>query len=485
MGYKVGVDRKQLSLLPASLDDYIPEDHICRVINAFTEQLDMAALEFKYAKCKEKGTPPYDPRMMLNLYIYGYLHHVRSSRRLEAEAKRNVEVMWLMEELRPDEKTICNFRSDNKAALRKAFRAYVRMCRDLGLYGGEVEAQDSAKFRANNSRKNDHNKITVERELAGIDKQISEYLAALDQGDAEEAREQAPNAEAVKGALERLKERRSTYEELAKRVKVEREVSTVDPDARLMHSNGDARRLDVCYNVQTVVDGKHHLIVDFDVADRSDDHGNLEPLVEMTKDALGGKPITWLADTGYYDGQDIAACEEQGVKCLVAKGKPGGPKKTEEFSRERFVYNREEDCYICPRENRLLYMRDHKHSDGKVYRLYANYGACRRCPAKEACTKRDFRDILRPLYQDTLDEVDERTRANKGLYRKRQEIVEHVFGTVKAVWGYKQFLCRTKPKIIGEISLAYLAYNMRRVINIAKEASRGKPTGKPGLIPVV
>jgi transposase len=441
MGYKVGTDRKQLALLPASLDDYIPEDHICRVINAFTGQLDMAALGFKYAECKVKGTPPYDPRMMLNLYIYGYLHRVRSSRRLEAETTRNVEVMWLLEELRPDDRTVCNFRKDNNTALRQTFRAFVQMCRELGLYGGEVAAQDSTKFRANNSRKNNHNKVTVERALEKIDKQIGEYLAALEQGDQEEAGEPTPNAEALKGALERLRERRHTYEELAKRVEAEGEVSTVDPDARLMHSNGDARRLDACYNVQTVVDSKHHLIVDFDVADRSDDHGNLQPLMEQTKEALGVQTITCLADTGYYDGQDIAACEEQGVTCLVAKPQPGGAKKTEEFSRERFVYDREKDCYVCPRENRLGYMREQKHSNGKVYRVYANYGACGKCPTRAACTERKYRDMLRSPYQNTLDVVDERTRKHKGLYRKRQEIVEHVFGTVKAVWGGTSSFC--------------------------------------------
>jgi transposase len=485
MGYKVGTDRKQLSLLPASLDDYIPEDHICRVINAYTAQLDMVALGFKYAECKDTGSPPYNPRMMLNLYIYGYLNRVRSSRRLEAEAKRNVEVMWLLEDLRPDDKTICNFRKDNGKALKKSFREYVRMCRELELYGGELEAQDSSKFRADNSRKNNHNKITVERELEQIDKQIDEYLAALDKVDAEEAGGQAPDTGAIKKALEKLRERQHKYKELKKRVEAEGEVSTVDPDARLMHSNGDARKLDVCYNVQTVVDSKHHLIADFDVADRSDDHGNLQPLMGQVKEALEVETITCLADTGFYDGQDIAACEAQGITCLVAKPRAGGAKKTEAFARERFAYDREKDCYICPRGNRLGYMRDHKHSDGKVYRLYANYGACRICPVKDECTKRDYRDILRSPYQDTLDVVDERTRSNKALYRKRQEIVEHVFGTVKAVWGYKQFLCRTKPKIIGEVSLAYLAYNMRRVINIAKEASKGKPAGNPGLMAAV
>jgi hypothetical protein len=377
--------------------------------------------------------------------------------------------MWLMNELKPDDKTICNFRKDNGKPLKKTFREFSLMCRELGLYGGEVEAVDGTKFRADNWRKNNHNETTVEKELTRIDKRISEYMNALEEGDLEEAGEKAPDADAVKAALEKLRERKEKYEGLKERVEKEGEASTVDPDAKLMRSGGDARALDVCYNVQTVADGKHHLIVDFDIAERSDDKGNLFAMSEKAKEVLGVETITNLADKGYYDGQDIAACEASGVTCLVAKPKPGGRKKEEGYTRESFIYDREHDCYECPGKNRMGYMRDQKHSDGKVYHVYANYGACGKCPEKGKCTKGEHRQILRPPYQDTLDAVDERTKSNKALYRRRQEIVEHVFGTVKAVWGYKQFLCRTKPKVCAEVSLAYLAYNMRRVINIFTE----------------
>jgi transposase len=471
MGYKVGTGKKQLSLLPVCLDDYINEDHICRVISAFTERLDMCGLGFKYGEWKDRGCHPYDPRMMLNLYIYGYLHRVRSSRRLEAETKRNIEVMWLMNELKPDDKTISNFRTDNAVALKKTFREFSVMCRELELYGGEMEATDGTKFRANNSRKNNHNETTVKKELAEIDKRISEYLAALERGDKEEQGESEPKAAAIKAALERLRERKGKYEELKKRVEKEGEVSTVDPDARLMRSGGDARELDVCYNVQTVVDSKHHLIVDFGIADRSDDKGNLLNMSEKAKEVLGVEKLTNLADKGYYDGEDIAACEAAGVTCLVAKPGPGGAKKEEGFTRRDFAYDREHDCYMCPCKNRMRYMREQKHSDGKVYGIYANYAACGACPRKGEGTEGKYRQILRPPYQDALDVVDERTKKQKELYRKRQEIVEHPFGTIKAVWGYKQFLCRTKPKVTAEVPLAYLAYNMRRLINIFTEGN--------------
>jgi len=469
MGYKTGTDKEQITLMPACLDDYVPETHMCRVISAFTGQLDMGKLGYKYAESKGTGCRPYDPRMMLNLYMYGYLNRVRSSRRMEAETRRNVEVMWLMDGLKPDDKTICNFRKDNAEALRQTFRAFVKMLRRLGLYGAELEAQDGTKFRANNSRKNNHNKTTVERELSRIEKQISEYMNVLDQGDKEEEGERAPSADKIKAAMERLNERKIKFEELLERVEAEGEVSTVDPDARLMHSGGDARKLDVCYNVQTITDGKHSMIVAFDIADSSSDRGNMEGMSELAKEALEVESLTVLADKGYYDGEDIEKCENNGVTCLVAKPRPGGTKKAEEFAHEQFIYDREKDLYICPCQTELRFMRKQKHSNGNEYLVYSNFPACGRCPRRAECTKAKYRQIWRPLYQDTLDEVDRRTKTNKALYRKRQEIVEHPFGTIKAVWGYKQFLCRTKPKVTAEIALAYSAYNLRRAINIFAE----------------
>jgi transposase len=471
-----------MTMFPVCLDEYVSKDHICRVIDAFTRQLDMYALGFKYAICKETGRPPYDPCMMLSLYIYGYLHRVRSSRRLHAETLRNVEVMWLLDGLTPDDKTICNFRTDNKKALKDAFRCFSIMCRTLGLYGGETTATDSTKFRANNSRKNNHNRTTVEKELSRLDKKINEYMAALEQGDKEESGEKAPDAQAIKAALEHLNQRKIKYENLLERVEAEGEVSTVDPESRLMHSGGDARKLDICYNVHTVVDSKHKLIVDFEVSNKSNDFGNLHVMTEKTKEVLEVQTLTNLADKGYYDGEDIAACEASGVACLVPKPKPGGAVKKEGFSRERFYYDRENDCYNCPGQNPLRYMREQKHSNGKVYRVYANYPACRKCCKKTDCTKGEHREILRPLYQDVLDVVDERTVKNKPLYSKRQEIVEHPFGTIKSVWGYKQYLCRGKSKVTAETALAYLAYNMRRVINIFLEKGESLTTAMSAVV---
>ena len=467
MRYKSGTDRKQISLLPVTLDDYVPEDHICRVIDAFTGQLDMAVLGYKYAEYKSIGCRPYDPRTMLNLYIYGYLHRVRSSRRLEDEAKRNVEVMWLLQELKPDDKTICNFRKDNTTALKRTFREFAIMCRELGLYGRELEATDGMKVRANNSLKNNHNPIVVENELSRIDKKIGEYLAALEQADQEEEGKDRPSGNEIRAALEKLKQRRDKTEELHKRVQEEGEVSTVDREARLMRTGGEGRELDVCYNIQAVADDKHHLIVDFEATTCSSDSGNLYIMSEKAKDILEVTSITNLADKGYYNGEVIAACEGNGITCLVAKPRPWGIKK--EFSHDRFIYDGEKDRYVCPCQFSLPYVRTKKTPAGKKYRAYANRTACRECLRKGECTTYRYREIVRPPYQEVLDVVEERMKKNKGLYRKRQEIVEHIFGTIKAVWGYRQFLCRGKEKVGAEMALACLAYNMRRAFNVYKE----------------
>jgi transposase len=372
MGYKTGVDKKQLSLLPISLDDYIPEDHICRVISAFTEQLQMAALGYKYAEYKDTGCRPYDPCIMLNLYIYGYLHRVRSSRRLRDETRRNVEAMWLMEGLTPDDKTVCNFRKDNAKALKETFKEFSMMCRELGLYGGELTATDSTKFRANNSLKNNHNEIVVKNELSRIENKISEYMEMLEKGDKEEEGREEPKGEEIRAALQKLKQRKVKYEGLESRVQKEGEVSTVDSDARLMRCAGDSRLLSVCYNVQTVVDSKHKLIVDFELTNCANDYGNLHLMTEKAKEIMGVEKFTNLADKGYYYGEDIAACEDSGVTCLVPKPRPGGAKKAEGFSHEDFIYDKEKDLYTCPCKNELYYKGHRKHISGREYRVYAN-----------------------------------------------------------------------------------------------------------------
>jgi hypothetical protein len=294
-------------------------------------------------------------------------------------------------------------------------------------------------------------------------------MNALEQGDIEEEGEERPNSSEIKAALERLKSRKIKYEEFNSRLETESEISTVDSDARVMRTGGDGRKLDVCYNVHTVVDSKNHLIVDYDVSSCSNDTGNLKVMSDKAMEIMEVETITNLADAGYYDSKDIVACEQSGVTCVVAKRAAGGSKKAEGFNREDFIYDREKDVYICPCKQELKYMRSSKHISGREYHVYSNTPACGKCEKKSDCTTWRHREVRRLTCQDILDVVDERTRRNKALYRKRQEIVEHCFGTVKAVWGYRQFLCRGKPKVTAETALAYMAYNLRRVFNIYTE----------------
>jgi len=466
MSYKTGVDKFQ-TMLPDCLDNYVSEDHLCRVIDAFVEQLDMAELNFKYARHADTGCRPYNPKMMLKLYIYGFMNRVRSSRRLEAETQRNIEVMWLMDKLTPDDKTICNFRRDNAKSIKAVFRLFSKLCNDWGLYGKEVVAVDGTKIRANNSRKNNHNLTTVKRNLAWLEKRITEYMTALEENDKAEKNEIKPSTEGIKEMLEKLNTKKDKYDSLLSQIEANNgaEVSTVDEDARLMKQSGSAG-LDVCYNVQSVVDSKNGLIVDIDVTNSSDDRGELFSMTEKAKEIMEADEITALADRGYYESADIVKCEGNGTKCLVSK--PGTANRTnaEKYFRDKFIYNHQTDTYICPEDIVLKYMRDQE-LKGIKYRVYANYGACRVCPNKDKCTKaKNGRQILRSQYQDTMDIVDNRTKENKKLYKTRQQIVEAPFGTIKRIWGYSNFLCKGTEKITGEACLAFLAYNLRRVINI-------------------
>jgi hypothetical protein len=347
------------------------------------------------------------------------------------------------------------------------------MCRGLKLYGGEIIAEDSVKIRADNALDNNHNGTTVKNALGRIEKKISEYMKGLEEGDREEAKDERPGSAEIRAALEKLKERKGKYEGLRKRLERASEVSTVDSESRLMRNGGEGRKLDVSYNVQTVVDSKHHLIVDYEVTNCASDAGNLAEMSQRAKEIMGVETVTLLADAGYYDSEDIAACEGNGVTCLVPKLAAGGPKKEEGYNRKDFKYDGERDVYICPCQKELKYMSNKKHVSGREYRIYANYSACKICEKKKKCTSYKYREVLRLTCQDVLDRVDERTRENKRLYRRRQEIVEHCFGTVKAVWGYRQYLCRTKVKVSAETALMYMAYNLRRIFNIYTE-SMGK-----------
>jgi transposase len=470
MGYVRGEDREQLALMPMCLDDYIGTDNICRVIAAYVGSLDMAALGFKYAEQKDTGRPPYAPASMLMLYLYGYLNRIRSSRRLEAETKRNVEIMWLLEKVTPDDKTICNFRKDNAAALSKVFREFSIWCNRQGLYGKELVAVDGSKVRANSSRKNIHTKTLTAKELWDVEKKISEYMKALEEKDAEE--EATPSPEAIRKTLERLNEKKVKLREWQEQIEANggKEISSVDPDARIMKQGGDGRNFDACYNVQTVVDDKNKLIVDFDVTTCPNENGTLPKITESAKEIMGVDEVSVVADRGYYNGADIEECEQNGTKCYIPAKGDLRPAPDPRYNKKHFKYNAEKDYYICPEGHEFSRKFEYNRRGQSIDGVYYNTKACQECPHREQCTtdKKHGRKILRIQYQNTLDIIDSRMKSEAGRERfsERKSIVEHPFGTTKQIWGYKQYLCRGLEKVTAEQSLTFLAYNFRRVCKI-------------------
>lgn len=471
MSYKQGENRDQLTIIPMCLDDYVAEDNVCRVIAAYVGSLDMKALGFKYAETKNIGCPPYDPASMLQLYLYGYMNRIRSSRRLEAETHRNVEVMWLIEKLTPDDKTICNFRKDNAKALKNAFREFSLMCSRMGLYGKELVAVDGSKFRANSSRHSIHSKKYTEKELSAVEKKISEYMNELERNDSLESSEPRLSPDTIRDVLQHLKEKKCVLQDWLNRIEANdgKEISTVDPDARIMKQGGDGRALDACYNVQTAVDSEHKLIVDFEVTTNANDKGALPQMTERAKEIMGVDKISVDADKGYYDGEDIEKCEKNGTTCYIPKAENSAKAPDPRYNRKHFKYDKATDSYLCPAGTRL----DFTHTESENLRIYSNYQACKSCSERSNCTKdkKGGRKISRIPTQDTLDSVDARMKTDgaREIFRERKKIVEHPFGTIKKIWGFNQFLCRGKEKTTGEASLSFLAYNFRRVVNICRE----------------
>lgn len=467
MKYIEGKDRHQIMMFPESMDEYISNDSIVRVIDEYIEQLDIKALGFEKATLKERGRPPYSPKDLMRLYLYGYLNHTRTSRRLECEAVRNIEVIWLLRGLKPDFKTIADFRKDNKKALKAVFREFTRLCDEWELYGKELVAIDGSKFRACNSKRNNYSTKKLERHIKYIDEKIDKYIEELDEGDANEIHSRKLDPVEVEQRIKELRDRRKKYDALKEQLKEkgENEVSTTDPDARLMSNNNN--NVDVSYNIQTTVDSKHKLIADFKVTKKPNDLGELDNMALRAKKLFGGKDFEALADKGYYKAEDLKKCVENGITPYVAKQVYSNGTGDRDFYSDRFKYNKEENLYICPLNKELYYSRERKQKGRVIGYDYKNYGACGKCEFKDRCTKsKKGRIIFRHVDQDFLDTIDINTEHNFDKYRMRQTIVEHPFGTVKRGWGAYYFLTRRKISVSAEISLSFLAYNLKRAMNI-------------------
>jgi transposase len=486
MPYISGVDRYQPTMLPEVVDDYIAEDNPVRVIDAYVDQVDMVAHNFSFSICPKLGRPPYDPRTMLKLYLYGYLNRIRSSRRLEDEAKRNLELIWLLEKLAPDFKTIADFRKNNKKALKELFKDFSRLCKDWGLYGKETVAIDGTKFKASNSKKKNYSKKKLDRHIKYLEEKIDRYFDELDENDQFEKADVKLSKKEIEEKIEELKKRKNRYETMKKELEEtgEHEISTTDSDARLMSNNNGS--VEVAYNVQTAVDSKHKLIITFDVLNQANDLGCLSPLALEVKQFLECETLEMLADKGYYQTDCLKTCVENGIRPFVSKQAHANRTGNKNYYPERFTYDKEKDLYICPAGAELAYSRTRRSNEKGILGYdYRNSKACKNCIEKPQCTKnKNGRTIFRNVNQDFLDTVDLKTKADFEKYKQRQMIVEHPFGTIKHIWAAGYFLTRRIENVTAEVSLSYLAYNLKRTISILgveEMVERLKERRKPAL----
>jgi transposase len=461
-----GADRGQSTLLPECLDDFIDESNPVRVIDAFVDALDLAEMGFGGAEPSATGRPSYHPSIHLKLYIYGYLNRVQSSRRLEREAARNVEVMWLLGRLAPDHKTIADFRKDNGPAIRKVCAWFVELCREMGLLTKASVAIDGSKFKAVNNRDKNFTRGKVDRRRAQLEESIARYLGQLDTADLQEP------SETLVLKTERLKEKLAKLDqEMAKLAAIEKrmlaspnqQISLTDPDSRSMATSGRGSGV-VGYNVQVAVDTEHHLIVTHEVTNVGNDTSHLARMGKQTQAVLKTDALEVIADRGYFDGEEILACEQADITVTLPKPLRSGAKAQGRFGKQDFVYLPEQDVYRCPADERLIY-RYTREQDGKNLRYYWT-SACSKCPLKSQCTTGPERRVARWEHEHVVEAVQRRLDEHPEKMRQRRETVEHPFATLKERMGATHFLMKTLPKVATEMALSVLAYNLTRVMNI-------------------
>jgi len=451
-----------------SLESAVPSDAFVRVVDAFVNAIDLKSFGFTHVECEEEGRPPYHPSTLLKLYLYGYRHGIRTTRKLEREAKLNIEVMWLLSGQRPKYHTIADFRGQNKKAFREIFRRFVYLLKQWGLVEGETIAIDWFKLRAQNSLKNNYNEKKIERHLAYIDQKISEYEQALDTNDKEEDRREIENK------IELQKNKKENYHTLKDTLEAsdEEQISLTDPDARavVLHRN----IVNVGYNVQSSVDAKHKLLVEYDTGDVNDTHA-LAPMAKATKELLQVDNINVLADKGYHTGEQIRQCGGNGITTYVSPKAPSTQDKGL-YPCSMFQYNKEEDTYTCPAGSILTTNgRWYRHSErrkGRVSRPYHfkryQTSDCKTCAQRQKCTdsKHNGRNIDRSEYAEVIEGNNERVNQNPDYYRQRQQIAEHMFGTLKRQRGFTHVLVRGKEKVLGEVGLMFIGYNLTRCATI-------------------
>lgn len=459
-----GHDRSQTLLLPETVEDYVGADNPVRFIDAFVDGLDLAEAGFAGVAAKRTGRPGYAPKDLLKLYIYGYLNRVRSSRRLEAETHRNIEVIWLLRHLKPDFKTIADFRSENRNAFRQVFRQFVLLCRELDLFGRELLAVDGTRIKAVNNKDRNFTRASLTKFIELADAKLDDYMQRLDQGDATEAKTGAARVKNLPEKIAAVRERRARCKDMLAELDRtgEDQISLTDPDSRAMAAH---TQVAVGYNIQVAVDAKQKLIVEQQVTNQVVDMGLLTETAKAAKEVLGVESIDAVADKGYFKIEDIEACEKAGIVPYVPRPQRGPSVKAGLFRKDEFTYDSAADHFVCPAGQQL-----HPYTSSLLRGLkktnYVNKPACDDCAIRAHCTEGKFRTVSRLENEAVLDRMAARLAKRPDVLDRRRETVEHPFGTIKQWMNQGAFLMRGLDKVRAEFSLTALAYNLRRVLNI-------------------
>jgi transposase len=464
MGYIKGQERGQSVLFPSTVDEYIAENNAVRAIAAFLGRLDLEKLGFVRGRAAETGRPGYDPRLLMGLFLWGHLNGIRSSRKLEQECHRNLEVIWLCENLRPDFKTIADFRKDNGAGIKGVVVEFRMWCVAAGLYGRETVAVDGSKFKAVNSKERNYTRAKLKQVIARERAKISEYLEALEEADEAEGDEVELSAEQLKEKIAGLERYLAEHEELERELAAsgESQISLTDPEAKMMKT---ARGSEVSYNVQTVVDSKYKLIAAYEVTNEGNDLGQLAVMARQAQQALGVEELTVLADGGYFEGQALKECEQAGITTYVPLPQSGAAKRLGIFELKQFRYHEEGDLYVCPQGEELRF-RSMQNKGSKQFKVYKTK-ACGSCPLRRQCTTSKYgRKIERWVDQGVIDRLQARNRGQPELLKQRKELAEHPFGTIKRGMNQGFFLMKGISKVTIEVGLTVVSYNLKRVLKI-------------------
>jgi transposase len=459
-GFIEGEDRTQATLFPDRIDDYVAEDSPVRVVDVFIDDLDISGLGFR-TEPNATGRPSYHPKMMLKLYVYGYLNRVQSSRRLEREAQRNVELMWLTGRLAPDFKTIADFRKDNSEAIRLVCREFVMLCRKLGLLNNTLVAIDGSKFKAVNNRDKNFTRAKMKRRLAEVEASVDRYLTQLTEVDAMETDDD--KGAVLEKKISQLREEMARLKKFEVRMleAPDKQLSLTDADSRSMNSRGTGM---VGYNVQSAVDSQHHLIIAHEVTNVGSDRSQLATMAKQAKAVLERDTLDVVADRGYYNGDEIRACEQAGIDAYLPKPKTSPNKAKGLFDRSAFTYIENSDEYECPAGARLTHRTTTTEKGKEIKRYWTS--ACSSCAIKKQCTTGNERRVSRWVHADVLDRAQARLDKQPDSMRVRRATVEHPFGTIKSWMGATHFQMKTLPRVSTEMSLHVLSYNMKRAINL-------------------